>query len=123
MKRALSIFCQQSSLPPPLPLLTSDTGPSCGIGEATRYFSLRGEGGGRVLEACGHVDARPLKVSSEYSARMENAPESSVERLPMSLASEVICITWVDFPLTILIYSLVDCPVLRIHSVIAAPHN
>lgn len=69
------------------------------------------------------MDARPLKVSSEYSARMENAPESSVERLPMSLASEVICVTGIDFPLTILIYSFLDCPVLRIHYVIAAPHN
>lgn len=69
------------------------------------------------------MDARPLTVSGEYSARMEDAPESSGERPPMSLASEVICVTWVDFPLTILIYSLLDCPVLRIHSVIAAPHN
>lgn len=69
------------------------------------------------------MDDRPLKVSREYSARMENAPESSVERLPMSLASEVICITLIDFPLTILIYSLPDCPVMRIHYVIAAPHN
>lgn len=47
-------------------LLTSETGLSCAVGEATHDVTLMGEGGRKVLEACGYVDDRPPEVVGDY---------------------------------------------------------